>query len=90
MADAYSRLHQQGWAHSIEIWQENRLAGGLYGLAIGRAFFGESMFSRQTNASKAAMLAFVSANGLERLRDSGLPGRVASPGQSGCIAHATQ
>ena len=57
MADAYSRLHQQGWAHSIEIWQENRLAGGLYGLAIGRAFFGESMFSRQTNASKAAMLA---------------------------------
>ena len=57
MADAYSRLHQQGWAHSIEIWQENRLAGGLYGLAIGRAFFGESMFSRQTNASKASMLA---------------------------------
>jgi len=57
MADAYSRLHQQGWAHSIEIWQENRLAGGLYGLAIGQAFFGESMFSRQTNASKAAMLA---------------------------------
>lgn len=57
MADAYSRLHQQGWAHSIEIWQENRLVGGLYGLAIGRAFFGESMFSRQTNASKAAMLA---------------------------------
>ena len=57
MADAYSQLHQQGWAHSIEIWQENRLAGGLYGLAIGRAFFGESMFSRQTNASKAAMLA---------------------------------
>ncbi len=57
MAHAYSRLHQQGWAHSIEIWQENRLAGGLYGLAIGRAFFGESMFSRQTNASKAAMIA---------------------------------
>ena len=57
MADAYSRLHQQGWAHSIEIWQESRLVGGLYGLAIGRAFFGESMFSRQTNASKAAMLA---------------------------------
>ena len=57
MADAYSRLHQQGWAHSIEIWQGNHLAGGLYGLAIGRAFFGESMFSHQTNASKAAMLA---------------------------------
>ena len=57
MTSAYTRLHEQGWAHSIEIWHESRLAGGLYGLAIGRAFFGESMFSRQTNASKAAMLA---------------------------------
>ena len=57
MTVAYSQLHQQGWAHSIEIWHEGRLEGGLYGLAIGRAFFGESMFSRQTNASKAAMLA---------------------------------
>jgi len=57
MADAYTCLHQQGWAHSIEIWDGNSLVGGLYGLAIGRAFFGESMFSRQTNASKAAMLA---------------------------------
>ena len=57
MTDAYTRLHEQGWAHSIEIWHESRLTGGLYGLAIGRAFFGESMFSRQTNASKAAMLA---------------------------------
>ncbi len=57
MAAAFTRLHQQGWAHSIEIWQECRLVGGLYGLAIGRAFFGESMFSRRTNSSKAAMLA---------------------------------
>ena len=57
MTAAYTRLHEQGWAHSIEIWQESSLVGGLYGLAIGRAFFGESMFSRQTNASKAAMLA---------------------------------
>jgi len=57
MTDAYTRLHGEGWAHSIEIWQENSLVGGLYGLAIGQAFFGESMFSRQTNASKAAMLA---------------------------------
>jgi len=57
MMDAYTSLHQQGWVHSIELWHEGRLTGGLYGLAIGRAFFGESMFSRQTNASKAAMLA---------------------------------
>jgi len=57
MTDAYTRLHGEGWAHSIEIWRENSLVGGLYGLAIGQAFFGESMFSRQTNASKAAMLA---------------------------------
>ncbi len=57
MVDAYTRLHEQGWAHSIEIWHEESLVGGLYGLAIGAAFFGESMFSRQTNASKAAMLA---------------------------------
>jgi leucyl/phenylalanyl-tRNA--protein transferase len=57
MAHAYTRLHEQGWAHSIEIWHERQLVGGLYGLAIGQAFFGESMFSRHSNASKAAMLA---------------------------------
>lgn len=57
MKEAYTRLHEDGWAHSIEIWEEDELVGGLYGLAIGRAFFGESMFSGTTNASKAAMLA---------------------------------
>lgn len=57
MADAYTGLHMQGWAHSIEILLDSRLVGGLYGLSIGRAFFGESMFSRETNASKAAMIA---------------------------------
>ncbi len=56
MMDAYEYLHEQGWVHSIEIWHEGRLVGGLYGLAIGRAFFGESMFSHESNASKAAML----------------------------------
>ena len=56
MMDAYECLHVDGWVHSIEIWHEGRLVGGLYGLAIGHAFFGESMFSRQSNASKAAML----------------------------------
>ena len=57
MIAAYERLHEQGWAHSIEVWQDDELAGGLYGLAIGRTFFGESMFSRKPNASKIALLA---------------------------------
>jgi leucyl/phenylalanyl-tRNA--protein transferase len=57
MNGAYRTLHLAGWAHSIEICLDGHLAGGLYGLAIGKAFFGESMFSRVSNASKAAMLA---------------------------------
>jgi leucyl/phenylalanyl-tRNA--protein transferase len=54
MADAYCRLHAQGFAHSVECWLEQRLVGGLYGLAMGRVFFGESMFSREPDASKVA------------------------------------
>ena len=57
---AYRRLFESGWAHSIEVRQHDRLVGGLYGIAIGKAFFGESMFSRKDNASKAAMLALCS------------------------------
>jgi leucyl/phenylalanyl-tRNA--protein transferase len=57
MKVAYRGLRRRGWAHSIEVWQHDRLVGGMYGLAIGRAFFGESMFSKVSNASKAAMLA---------------------------------
>jgi leucyl/phenylalanyl-tRNA--protein transferase len=57
MVAAYSLLHRQGWAHSVEIWLDGRLAGGVYGVAIGRAFFGESMFSRASDASKTALLA---------------------------------
>lgn len=57
MIVAFAQLHQEGWAHSIEVWANGELAGGLYGLAIGRVFFGESMFSRQPNASKIALLA---------------------------------
>lgn len=53
--EAFCRLHEQGHAHSIECWVEGRLVGGLYGLALGRAFFGESMFSRETDASKVAL-----------------------------------
>lgn len=54
MIKAYRQLHQLGYAHSVEAWHSDRLAGGLYGVAIGRAFFGESMFYRKSNASKAA------------------------------------
>ncbi|MDH5617628.1 MAG: leucyl/phenylalanyl-tRNA--protein transferase [Gammaproteobacteria bacterium] len=56
MIVAFEGLHRSGWAHSIEIWQDDLLIGGLYGLVIGRAVFGESMFSRHPNASKIALL----------------------------------
>ena len=55
MKAAYQRLHLLGYAHSIETWQDDRLVGGLYGVAIGRLFFGESMFHRVTDASKVAL-----------------------------------
>lgn len=54
VVDAYCNLHQSGWAHSIEVWQGKELVGGLYGIQLGHAFFGESMFSRKSNASKMA------------------------------------
>lgn len=53
--NAYSALHEQGDAHSLEVWQDDRLIGGVYGVVIGAAFFGESMFSRATDASKTAL-----------------------------------
>lgn len=65
MRAAYAALHEQGWAHSIEIHDGSRLAGGLYGLCIGRVFFGESMFSAEANTSKMAM-AGLAAEMLER------------------------
>ncbi|SEN34106.1 leucyl/phenylalanyl-tRNA--protein transferase [Sphingomonas gellani] len=55
IAQVFARLHAMGFAHSIECWDGNRLVGGLYGLALGRAFFGESMVSRTSNASKVAL-----------------------------------
>jgi leucyl/phenylalanyl-tRNA--protein transferase len=58
---AYQRLHSLGYAHSIECWHQGRLAGGLYGVAIGRVFFGESMFTRVTDASKAALAQLTAA-----------------------------
>lgn len=55
MQAAYLRMHELGHAHSVECWREGRLVGGLYGMALGRMFFGESMFSRETDASKVAL-----------------------------------
>lgn len=62
----YTQLHRMGFVHSVETWIENRLVGGLYGVALGAAFFGESMFSRATDASKVALVYLV-----ERLRAGG-------------------
>jgi leucyl/phenylalanyl-tRNA--protein transferase len=62
----YSTLFDLGFAHSVESWSDGRLVGGLYGVALGGAFFGESMFSRQTDASKVALIHLVA-----RLRYNG-------------------
>lgn len=59
MQAAYGELHRLGYAHSVECWQEGELVGGLYGVALGGIFFGESMFSRVANASKVALAALV-------------------------------
>lgn len=53
---AYTEMHRQGFAASVEVWQEERLVGGLYGVSLGKAFFGESMFSLMPNASKIALI----------------------------------
>jgi leucyl/phenylalanyl-tRNA--protein transferase len=63
---SYCALHDEGLAHSVEVWQGDALVGGLYGVALGGAFFGESMFHRVTDASKVALVALV-----ERLRERG-------------------
>jgi leucyl/phenylalanyl-tRNA--protein transferase len=64
--DSYSALFEQGFAHSVEAWRDDQLVGGLYGVAMRGAFFGESMFHRATDASKAALVALV-----EHLRERG-------------------
>jgi leucyl/phenylalanyl-tRNA--protein transferase len=68
MRAAYLQLHRAGYAHSFETWRDGLLVGGLYGVALGRMFFGESMFSRATDASKVALVALV-----EELRARGFP-----------------
>ena len=59
MLDAYTTLHKQGYAHSVETWQDGKLVGGLYGVAIGGAFFAESMFTRVPDASKVGLVFLV-------------------------------
>ena len=59
MHEAYTRLHAEGLAHSVEAWQEDRLVGGLYGVSLGAAFFGESMFATAPDASKIAFVGLV-------------------------------
>jgi leucyl/phenylalanyl-tRNA--protein transferase len=59
MMEAYIRMHELGYGHSVECWQEERLVGGLYGLEIDRIFFGESMFSLKNDASKIALVNLV-------------------------------
>lgn len=66
ISNLYSALHDLGHAHSLEIWEADTLVGGVYGVTLGAAFFGESMFSRRTNASKMALAALV-----DRLRRGG-------------------
>ena len=66
MLAAYTQLHDEGYAHSIEVWQDGELKGGLYGVALGQIFFGESMFSIANDASKVAMVFLV-----EHLRQHG-------------------
>lgn len=72
IVQAYTRLHRLGWAHSIEAWRDGRLVGGLYGVAIGGLFAGESMFHRETDASKVALMGLVD---LLRADEHGAAGR---------------
>ncbi len=73
IADGYRRLHELGWAHSVEAWDAQGLAGGLYGVAIGGLFAGESMFHRRDDASKVALVGLV---GLVDLLRDGVPDRL--------------
>ncbi len=77
MVRAYCRLHEVGFAHSVEAWQGNALVGGLYGVSIGKCFFGESMYTRVTNASKVALVALVEH--LKRLDFAFIDCQIATP-----------
>jgi len=68
MKNAYIKLHHEGYAHSIEVWQQDELVGGMYGIPTGNIFCGESMFSRVSNASKTALI-YASQCGLYKMVD---------------------
>ena len=68
MEQAYVRLHRMGYAHSVETWQDGQLVGGLYGVSVGRLFFGESMFAHRPDASKVALVGLA-----DRVRPWGFP-----------------
>lgn len=59
MVNSYTQLHHKGYAHSVEVWEKDELVGGLYGIAIGKIFYGESMFSFASNASKFGFISLV-------------------------------
>ena len=83
MIEAYGRWHEEGRVHSFETWIDGELAGGLYGVGIGRMFFGESMFALRTDASKialAALVAFCRAHGIETIDCQQRTGHLASLG----------
>jgi leucyl/phenylalanyl-tRNA--protein transferase len=66
MIEAYVEVHQMGYAHSVEVWQNEELVGGLYGISLGKVFFGESMFARTSNASKFGFITLV-----QKLKEKG-------------------
>lgn len=61
LKEAYGELHRTGFAHSVEVWEDNELVGGLYGVSLGKVYFGESMFAKRSNASKAGFITLVQA-----------------------------
>lgn len=64
---AFGKLHELGYAHSVEVWKEEKLVGGLYGIKLGKVFFGESMFSKESNASRYAFIKYV-----QQLKEEGI------------------
>jgi leucyl/phenylalanyl-tRNA---protein transferase len=90
LIDAYVRLHRLGFAHSVEAWKNGELAGGLYGVSLGAAFFGESMFHRVRDASKVALVYLVrrlNERGYELLDTQATTGHLS---RFGCIEISSQ
>jgi leucyl/phenylalanyl-tRNA--protein transferase len=80
----YTALHEHGFAHSVECWRADELAGGLYGVSLGGAFFGESMFHQETDASKVALVALMQRLQSREIFSGGHPVDHAAPGEIRC------